>query len=40
MKIENTRDAWIYRTEHWGMSYVSLPLPNGKYLVKLRFAET
>ena len=40
LKIENTTDAGIYRTEHWGMSSFSQPLPNGKYVVKLHFAET
>jgi Malectin domain len=40
MKIENTKDAGLYRTEHWGMSSFSHPLPNGKYVVKLHFAET
>ncbi|MCU0786380.1 MAG: malectin, partial [Verrucomicrobia bacterium] len=40
MKIENTTDAGIYRTEHWGMSSFSQPLHNGKYVVKLHFAET
>lgn len=40
MKIANTKDAGLYRTEHWGMNSFSQPLPNGKYLVKLHFAET
>ena len=40
VKIENTKDAAIYRTEHWGMSSFSQPLSNGKYVVKLHFAET
>lgn len=40
MKIENTKAAVIYRSEHWGMSSFSHPLHNGKYLVKLHFAET
>jgi hypothetical protein len=40
LKIENTKDAALYRTEHWGMSSFSQPLPNGKYVVKLHFAET
>lgn len=38
--IKNTRDPDLFRTEHWGMSAFSWPLPNGKYLVKLYFAET
>jgi len=40
MEIANTKDAGLYRTEHWGMSSFSQPLPNGKYVVKLYFAET
>ena len=40
MKIENTKEAHIYRSEHWGMSSFSHPLHNGKYVVKLHFAET
>lgn len=40
MKIGNTKDAGIYRTEHWGMSSFSQPLQNGRYVVKLHFAET
>jgi endoglucanase len=40
MKIENMKNAAIYRTEHWGMNSFSQPLPNGKYVVKLHFAET
>jgi hypothetical protein len=40
LEIENTKNAAIYRTEHWGMSSFSQPLHNGKYVVKLHFAET
>jgi hypothetical protein len=40
LKIENTKNPVIYRTEHWGMESFSQPLPNGNYLVKLHFAET
>jgi hypothetical protein len=40
VQIEHTKDPGIYRTEHWGMSSFSQPLPNGKYVVKLHFAET
>jgi len=40
MKIENRKDAHIYRSEHWGMSSFSHPLHNGRYVVKLHFAET
>jgi uncharacterized protein len=40
MKIDNTKDAGIYRSEHWGMNSFSQPLHDGKYVVKLHFAET
>jgi hypothetical protein len=40
MQIANTKDPVIYRTERWGMSSFSYKLPNGKYTVKLHFAET
>ncbi len=40
LKIENTKDAAIYRSEHWGMSSFSQPLHNGRYVVRLYFAET
>jgi len=40
LEIANTKDPGLYRTEHWGMSSFSQPLPNGKYVVKLHFAET
>jgi hypothetical protein len=40
MQIANTKDPAIYRTEHFGMSAFSYKLPNGKYTVKLHFAET
>jgi len=39
-QIANTKDAALYRTEHWGMTAFSYPVPNGKYIVKLHFAET
>jgi hypothetical protein len=39
-QILNTKDPQIYRTEHWGMTAFSYPVPNGKYIVKLHFAET
>ena len=38
--IANTKDPGLYRTEHWGMDSFSRRLPNGKYIVKLHFAET
>ncbi len=40
MQIANTQDQTIYRTERYGMSSFSYQLPNGKYIVKLHFAET
>jgi hypothetical protein len=40
MQIANTQDQAIYRTERYGMSSFSYKLPNGKYIVKLHFAET
>lgn len=38
--IANTQDPAIYRTERFSMSSFSQKLPNGKYTVKLHFAET
>ena len=40
MKIENTDDPAIYRSEHYSMESFSRPLPDGKYKVRLHFAET
>jgi hypothetical protein len=40
MPIANTQDQGLYRTERYGMSAFSYKLPNGKYMVKLHFAET
>jgi hypothetical protein len=40
LQITNTTDQTIYRTEHYGMTSFSQSLPNGKYTVKLHFAET
>ena len=40
VQIANTKDPAIYRTERYGMSEFSYKLPNGKYVVKLHFAET
>jgi alcohol dehydrogenase (cytochrome c) len=40
MKIANTKTPSIYHTEHYGMDSFSYKLPNGKYTVKLHFAET
>jgi len=38
--IANTKDPGIYRSEHYSMDSFSCPVANGKYLVKLHFAET
>jgi hypothetical protein len=40
MVIQNTKEQGLYHSEHWGMDSFSYKLPNGKYLVKLHFAET
>lgn len=40
LKIANTDTPEIYRTERFGMTAFAQPVPNGKYTVKLHFAET
>jgi hypothetical protein len=40
IEIANTKDAGLYRSEHYGMSSFSCAVPNGKYVAKLHFAET
>ena len=40
LAIANTKDPMLYRTERYGMTSFSYPVPNGKYIVKLHFAET
>jgi hypothetical protein len=40
LPIANTKDPGIYRTERYSMTSFSYSLTNGKYLVKLHFAET
>ncbi|MGA3268610.1 MAG: malectin [Verrucomicrobiota bacterium] len=40
LAIANTKDPGLYRTERYGMTSFSYPVPNGKYIVKLHFAET
>jgi len=40
LKIQNTKDPALYLTERYGMTAFSCPVHNGKYLVKLHFAET
>ena len=38
--IANTKDAGLYRSEHYSMDSFSCAVPNGKYIAKLHFAET
>ncbi len=40
MQIAGTKDEGLYRTEHYGMTEFAYPVPDGKYIVKLHFAET
>ena len=40
LAIAGTDDPAIYRTERYGMTAFSAAVPNGKYVVKLHFAET
>ena len=40
LKIEKTDEPGIYRAERYSMDSFSWKLPNGKYIVKLHFAET
>jgi hypothetical protein len=40
LAIANTKDPAIYRAERYSMKSFSQALPNGKYTVKLHFAET
>jgi hypothetical protein len=40
LQIVNTKDPAMFRSEHYGMTAFSQPLTNGKYIVKLYFAET
>ena len=40
MKITGTNDPHIYQTEHWSMDSFIAEVPNGKYTVRLHFAET
>jgi hypothetical protein len=40
MKIENTKNPGLYRSEHYSMDSFSQKVPNGKYKVNLYFAET
>lgn len=38
--VEGTKEPGLFLSEHWGMTGFSQKVPNGKYLVKLYFAET
>jgi len=40
LQIANTKDPAIYRAERYSMESFSRKLSNGKYVVKLHFAET
>lgn len=40
VKIEGTKDQNIYQAERYSMTKFAQALPNGKYIVKLHFAET
>ncbi len=40
LKIENTKDPDLYRSERYSMESFSQDLPNGKYQIRLHFAET
>ena len=40
LTVANTKTPEIYRSERYGMTKFSHALPNGKYTVKLHFAET
>jgi enterochelin esterase-like enzyme len=40
IQIANTKSPDLYRAERYSMDAFSWPVPNGKYIVKLHFAET
>jgi alpha-L-arabinofuranosidase len=40
IQIANTKSPDLYRSEHYSMDSFSWAVPNGKYVVKLHFAET
>jgi len=40
IQIANTKTPDLYRAERYSMDSFSWPVPNGKYVVKLHFAET
>jgi len=40
LPVTNTKDPALYRTEHYDMTSFTEKVPDGKYTVKLHFAET
>jgi tRNA A-37 threonylcarbamoyl transferase component Bud32 len=40
LAIANAKDPELYQNERYGMTSFAYPVPNGKYVVKLHFAET
>jgi endoglucanase len=40
IQVANTTEPEVYKSEHYSMTSFSRPVPNGKYTVKLHFAET
>ncbi len=40
IKVANTKTPSLYQTERYSMTAFSQAVPNGKYTVKLHFAET
>jgi enterochelin esterase-like enzyme len=40
IQTANTKSPDLYRAEHYSMDSFTWPVPNGRYLVKLHFAET
>jgi hypothetical protein len=40
IQVANTTEPELYKSEHYSMTSFSRPVPNGKYTVKLHFAET
>ena len=40
LHIENTKDSGLYCSERYSMTRFTQSLPNGRYVVKLHFAET
>ena len=40
LPVANTKDPALFRTEHYDMTSFTEKVPNGKYTLKLYFAET